>query len=384
MSTHDTLRHIAAALSIAAVGLLAVAPPAAGAAGAPNLALGLGSGMFAKTDFNGDGRADIVWRHPVTGHTAVWLMDGGQVIGSALLVADPAWEAVATPDLDGDGKSDIVWHHAGNNWWAVWLMNGTAMRTSAALSIRDSRLVATLDLNGDGKSDLFWINGLNNQKSVGLMNGLAQIGWVDYDNDPNYVPWGFADVNGDGRSDRIYLQADRNWLNIAITNTGKLGIWGLGSGWQVDATPDLNGDRRADLLWHNRATGQWSVWLLDGACCFSIAVLAQSTLSSDPAWVVIGTPDLDGDGKADLLWYHAGSGSTAAWLMDGVAPRSTAVLATLPDWTVIATRDFNGDGKADLLWRNAVTGQVAVWLMNGTTLISAVILPNDPAWVPVF
>src|SRR5438270_11863744 len=30
-----------------------------------------------------------------------------------------------------------------------------------------------------------------------------------------------------------------------------------------------------------------------------------------------------------------------------------------------AARDLDGDGKADLVWRHTVTGQVAVWLLNG-------------------
>jgi len=27
--------------------------------------------------------------------------------------------------------------------------------------------------------------------------------------------------------------------------------------------------------------------------------------------------DLDGDGKADIVWHHATTGEVSAWLMDG-------------------------------------------------------------------
>jgi hypothetical protein len=35
------------------------------------------------------------------------------------------------------------------------------------------------------------------------------------------------------------------------------------------------------------------------------------------------------------------------------------VLLTDTDWKVIATADFNGDRTADLIWYNAATGQTA-------------------------
>lgn len=33
-------------------------------------------------DFNGDGRADILWSNSVTGNVAMWLMNGGTVLSS--------------------------------------------------------------------------------------------------------------------------------------------------------------------------------------------------------------------------------------------------------------------------------------------------------------
>lgn len=48
--------------------------------------------------------------------------------------------------------------------------------------------------------------------------------------------------------------------------------------------------------------------------------------------------DLDGDGRADLLWRHRTGGFNAIWLMDGltVLPSSTALLR-LPNlnWTIV-------------------------------------------------
>ena len=45
-------------------------------------------------DFNGDGKADIVWRHASTGLIYIWLMNGTtlQTYGSPSTVADLGWQ----------------------------------------------------------------------------------------------------------------------------------------------------------------------------------------------------------------------------------------------------------------------------------------------------
>jgi hypothetical protein len=46
-----------------------------------------GIGRHPATDVNGDGRADLLWRHTQTGQVAVWLLDGSTVLGGALVGA---------------------------------------------------------------------------------------------------------------------------------------------------------------------------------------------------------------------------------------------------------------------------------------------------------
>jgi hypothetical protein len=45
-------------------------------------------------DLNGDGKADIVWRHIVSGHVAVWLLDGETVRAGAVVAqaGDLNWQ----------------------------------------------------------------------------------------------------------------------------------------------------------------------------------------------------------------------------------------------------------------------------------------------------
>ena len=36
-------------------------------------------------------------------------------------------------------------------------------------------------------------------------------------------------------------------------------------------------------------------------------------------------------------------------------------------WTIVGTCDVNGDGKGDLIWRSD-TGTLAIWLLNGVAI----------------
>jgi hypothetical protein len=143
----------------------------------------------------------------------------------------------------------------------------------------------------------------------------------------------------------------------------------------VTTNPDLNGDGKSDLLWYNPASGQTTAWLMDGTAAASSVVLL-----SDPIWKIIKTADFNGDGMTDLLWYNASTGETAAWLMNGTKVSKWTSLIIDSDWKVRETADFNGDGKTDLLWYNAVSGQTAAWLMNGTGVSAWTVLIADSDW----
>lgn len=130
---------------------------------------------------------------------------------------------------------------------------------------------------------------------------------------------------------------------------------------------DLNGDGKADLVWHNTKTGDVAGWLLNGAKVAATAILGQLPTE----WAISGVGDLNGDGKADLVWRNGTSGAVAVWLMSGLTVNSTGFLGTVStNWTIQAVEDMDGDGKADFIWRNTADGNTAIWIMNGTTIVS--------------
>src|SRR5205085_1360931 len=77
-------------------------------------------------DFNGDGTADILWRH-TSGAVYEWLLNGTSIIGQGSPgSASTDWTIVGVGDFNGDGTADILWRHTSGLVY-IWLMNGTSI-----------------------------------------------------------------------------------------------------------------------------------------------------------------------------------------------------------------------------------------------------------------
>ena len=45
-------------------------------------------------------------------------------------MADTNWKIVGVTDYNADGKPDLVWQHQTAGWIGVWLMNGTTQTSN--------------------------------------------------------------------------------------------------------------------------------------------------------------------------------------------------------------------------------------------------------------
>ncbi|MEO6995474.1 MAG: FG-GAP-like repeat-containing protein [Lacunisphaera sp.] len=285
-------------------------------------------------DFDGDGKADLVWTNTETGERSMWFLDGNSIKGGASLGVVPVeWVISATADFDGDGKADLLWTNTLTGDRAIWLMNGSVRRSNSFMGTVpvDWQISGTGDFNGDGKADLVWTNTVTGDRAMWLMNGDTVI--------------------GGGYLGTVPVQ------------------------WQMVATGDFNGDGKADLLWSNTVTGERSIWFQNGS-----ATIDGVALNTVPvAWVISGTGDFNGDGKADILLTNTVTGDRVIWLMNGGTVTTNAYMGTVPmDWVIDGTGDFNGDGKKDLIWTNRITGDRAMWLLDGTVVTGGGYLGTVP------
>ena len=254
----------------------------------------LGTGDAAVPDFDGDGKADIIWQGD-NGTAAMWLMDGPNTtfVGAVgPFNPGPTWHIEGTGDFNGDGKSDIIWQ-GDNGTAAMWLMDGTNTTFVGAVGPFNPgpawHIKGTGDFNGDGKSDIIW-QGDNGTAAMWLMDGTT------------------------------------------ATFVGAVGS-NPGPNWEIKGTGDFNGDGKSDLVWQGK-DGTAAVWLMDGTNVVSATAVGSNP---GPTWEIKGTGDFNGDGKSDILWQGQ-NGTPAIWLMDGTDVVSVHAAGSFnpgSDWHVI-------------------------------------------------
>lgn len=181
-------------------------------------------------------------------------------------------------------------------------------------------------------------------------------------------------------------RSDIFWRNYG---TGDNGVWFMegtslasftlttnipaNSGWQVQATGDMDGDGDGDVFWRNIQTGDNGIWIMNGASLVSAVSLPKIT---DFNWYVGGIGDFNKDGKNDLFWRNDALGVNGVWFMNGpVFTGSVGLIETLSNtnYKAQAIADFNNDGNPDIFYREYSGGGNLIWLMNGTTRISTVV-----------
>ena len=303
-----------------------------------------------------------------TGQKTVSVTSGGATNTNLLLFTiNPAPAiAVMTPSIGVRGASVNV------------VLSGTGFLSPMTISGGTGVTVSNVNvLSASSASATFTIDPATTvgSRSVSLTaNAVASSNSFTF----SVIPATLPEFNGDGLTDLIWNNSATGQTSLWLMN----GISVVGTGtlladlnWKVINSGDFNGDGKSDVIWYNAATGQTAMWLMNGAVQTSGALLLQ-----DPNWKVTNTADLNGDGKTDLIWYNAATGQTAAWLMNGLTQTSGTLELTDPNWKVTNTADLNGDGKADLIWYNAATGQTAAWLMNGLTQSSGTLELTDPNW----
>jgi hypothetical protein len=120
---------------------------------------------------------------------------------------------------------------------------------------------------------------------------------------------------------------------------------------------DFDGDKKADILWHNSSTGESQIWFMNRQQLTDRAtVLGQDGRPAliGPPFSIVGVGDFDGDKKADILWHNSSTGESQIWFMNRhqLGFRATVLgqdgkpALIGPPFSIVGVGDFNGDGQA--------------------------------------
>ena len=265
-----------------------------------------------RSDFDNDGKSDILWRNGTSGANAIWRSANSATSQAVTGVTSLAWIVAGVGDINADNKSDIVWRNTANGANAVWYSanSGTAQNLTGVTN-QQWKIVGVADFTGDGKSDLLWRN---------------------FSTGANVI-WRSAN---------------------AATPQGVTSVTSLA--WIVAGVGDINADNKSDIVWRNTANGANAVWYSANS-----GTAQNLTGVTNQQWKIVGVADFTGDGKSDLLWRNFSTGANVIWRSANAAtPQSVTALITA--WIVAAVGDYNGDTRADIIWRrNTSSGANAVW-----------------------
>ncbi|WP_428667119.1 FG-GAP-like repeat-containing protein [Runella sp.] len=346
-------------------------------------------------DFNGDGKADILWAHESQNRTFVWLGNGDGTFqhtgivktgytagsGNVMSIGFSGNESTHIADADGDGKLDIIWLFdagpaVGNAGAYIWRGNGDGTFATAAIqdigtftgnsvangtgNVALGGFTATesshiADLDGDGKLDLLWLFE-NTNTSYAWLAGCTAPGTVPakiasntYDMVDGLTP------SASPVSNPCFSGSSGIWRKEAVYKTGYTG--GIGNKMNPGETDnestflvDIDKDGKKDL-----------VWAFDGG-------MTTPAVAGVYIWKGLGDGTFATDVTKDVGTF------TANGLQQGT---NNIGLGGTSAYESTFIADANGDGNLDLIWLHESTNRSIVWLGNGDgTFQHAAIVKN--------
>lgn len=251
--------------------------------------------VYGAYDFTGSGVCDIMFRSKrADTQYAVGYYEDGDVTQFRTMGwgVTAEWELADVGDFNGSGRADILWKNSSNGYLGLW-MDGTDQWVALPASNLGSgqSLIGMGDVNGDGKDDI-------------LINSNGVLGYWDItgilDDTSSTPEWnafgihvgnewetiGCADFDGNGKAD-IVLWRDSDGYVGTYMNCDVNDFRGIYPGaskdeWGLPGFGDYNGDGCDDVLVRNLASGALGYW--DGADEFKWNEIGSGV---DSTWAVI-------------------------------------------------------------------------------------------------
>ncbi len=245
-------------------------------------------------DMNGDNQSDLFLYNKTTGEIRITLINGNSIISDTIVMTlDPTHNLtpVGASDFDGDGRAEILLHDSASGFTGLMLFDNSGVFTSIApAALIDTaggfELYDTGDFNGDGKTDLLSFNETTGDVAVTLMDGtniLSHATAFNLDPTEEWVIQETGDFDGDGNEDVLLLHPNGVINIITLDGTAPSGQYTPGilqPGWRIINAGNYNADDKADLLIQDTVTSFVHSVIQDGATVTSTNFVISLGLTS--------------------------------------------------------------------------------------------------------
>jgi hypothetical protein len=354
-----------------------------------SIAWGTSTDIPVAGDYDGDGKTDPAYFRPSTGEWKI-LYSSSNYVTSVTLTLGNAGDMPVPGDYDGDGKTDIAIFHPPTGQWQI-RQSSTGTTTTTTWGAK-ADIPVPADYDGDGRTDLAVYRLANGQWQV-LPSGGGPLcaGGVTSHGGGGFLPVA-GDFDGDGRADIGTFNRSTGSWEISNCQTGYPWFHTLGSGTDVPVPGDFDGDGRVDFAVYRN--GRWVVdRSSDGTTILTVSwggsgdtavpnVVATNTstvLARPKLSLGMFAGDVDGDGRTDISVYRPSNGtwytltSQSQFLSQTSHPWGTSTDIPVPG-------DYDGDGKIDPAFFRPSTDEWYILLSstNYTTIRTRVLGFNIP------
>jgi len=339
-------------------------------------------------DIDGDGRRDMVWNHAgATNQVSVGLSNGDGTFEMVSPMTHPespseGWANYETVvgDFNGDGASDLAWAYTGSAGNKVYLGLGNGDGSFGTPSVRilststlSGYRAQVADVNGDGDDDLVFnrLGTTNNDVYTAISDGTSNFTLTANQEHPRTGDWSIydtfvGDTDANGREELFWARASRSYVaNANLDGTFTLSATfydppSTGASEPVRVVGDVDGDGRTDIVWADTTTAGTNGVVVGRSTGSDVSFRSRVDGNLENGVPLsVRTGDINGDGRADLLWNTQGAvnrvyGSlgTASGGLDFSPANQLHPVSTDWDQFTVYLADVNGNGRQDVIWNH--------------------------------